>query len=434
MVCLLISSKIYSQEEFVRPPAKFITKFSFIQLTDGIVIVKGLLDNLPDTLNFVLDTGSSGISLDSATTENLHLIKQKSDISVKGIGGIKNVDFTYNHTLHLPNLSVEKLNFHINDYDLLSSVYGIKIDGIIGASFFKRYIVKINYDDFIVEIFTVGYMKYPKGGYILHPSFQSLPGIKQHIKDEKETDANFIIDCGAGLNALLSQDFIDEHFNLANDKKFFTTLNEGVGGKIRMDLTVIQSVQFGPYRFKKVPIYIFNDETNITDYPLYGGLIGNNLMRRFNVILNYTDAVFYYKPNTHFNDVFDYSYSGFNLYDINGEMRIVDLVTGSPGEKAGLKEDDILFGMEVGATDVNELNNSLNAGNNFKSERNNLNISDSKIDQIISNNPSRVYLGKDIQVYKNILQNPGATIKLFVLRKGNPLQVTLKVRNILKRK
>lgn len=90
--------------------------------------------------------------------------------------------------------------------------------------------------------------------------------------------------------------------------------------------------------------------------------------------------------------------------------------------------------MEIGATDVNELNNSLNAGNNFKSERNNLNISDSKIDQIISNNPSRVYLGKDIQVYKNILQNPGATIKLFVLRKGNPLQVTLKVRNILKRK
>ena len=433
IICLLISLQTYSQEEFIRPPAKFITKFSFTQLTGGIVIVKGLLDDIPDSLNFILDTGSSGISLDSTTVEELHLFRQKSNFTVKGIGGIRNVDFTYNHTLHFPNLPVEKLDFHINDYELLSNIYGIRIDGIIGASFFKRYIVKIDYDHFIVEIFSIGYIKYPKGGYIVHPTFQSLPASKQHIKDLEEVEGNFIIDCGAGLNALLSQDFIDEHFNLAKDKKIFTTLNDGVGGKKRMNLTVIQSIQFGPYRFKKVPIYIFDDETNITDYPLYGGLIGNDIMRRFNVILNYADGVFYFKPNMHFIDRFDYSYIGFNLYVINGEIKVMDIITGSPGDKAGLKNEDILLGMETTAESLYEPNTAANSENDLKNNTNKVLVYDSKLNEI-KNQSNRVYIGKDIQVYKNVLQNAGLTIKLFILRNKMPLEFKLKIRNILRRK
>ena len=37
---------------------------------------------------------------------------------------------------------------------------------------------------------------------------------------------------------------------------------EGLGGKIDMELTVTTEVKVGPYRFRNVPTYIFDDENN----------------------------------------------------------------------------------------------------------------------------------------------------------------------------
>ena len=107
-----------------------------------------------------------------------------------------------------------------------------------------------------------------------------------------------------------------------------------------MDLTVIREVKLGPYRFKKVPVFIFEDVNNITNYPYMGGLIGNDILRRFNVILNYDKSDVYIIPNTHYADPFDYSYSGVELYLINGLIIIGDVAKGSSAEAAGLKEGD----------------------------------------------------------------------------------------------
>ena len=54
-----------AQEEFIPPPSQLLTSFPFTLLTGGIIIVKAHMDNYPDTLNFIFDTGSGGISLDS---------------------------------------------------------------------------------------------------------------------------------------------------------------------------------------------------------------------------------------------------------------------------------------------------------------------------------------------------------------------------------
>ena len=68
LLLLAQATQIFAQEEFVPPQAKLITKFPFIQLTGGIIIVRAAIDTLStDSLNFVFDTGSGGISLDSTT-------------------------------------------------------------------------------------------------------------------------------------------------------------------------------------------------------------------------------------------------------------------------------------------------------------------------------------------------------------------------------
>ena len=96
-------------------------------------------------------------------------------------------------------------------------------------------------------------------------------------------------------------------------------------------MTVIKELKLGPYRFRNIPIYIFKDEYNVTSYPFLGGIIGNDILRRFNCILNYDKRDFYLTPNSHFRMPFDYSYSGIELYFIDGANHCWRCMQGFPG-------------------------------------------------------------------------------------------------------
>ncbi|MFL5743078.1 MAG: aspartyl protease family protein, partial [Niastella sp.] len=373
---------------FIPPPAKRIAHFPFRLLTGGIITVRARLGNFPDSLNFVLDTGSGGISLDSSTAEYLKLPTKLSDRTIRGIAGVRRVFFSYGQTLHLPDLSVENLDFHINDYDVLTSAYGEKIDGIIGLSFLSRYILKIDYDSMAISVYTKGTIKYPRGGFLLKPVIQTIPVLTASIKDNRQLASRFYFDTGAGMCLLLSADFVSDSNFVKPKRKWYATQAEGLGGKAPMKQGVIKQVQLGPYKFKNVPTYIFDDEYNVTQYPALAGLVGNDLLRRFNLIINYERKDIYMIPNSHYKEQFDYSYTGLGMYVVDGEIQVVDIMPESPAEQAGFKPGDIIMGV----------------ANNF------------------SNN---------IQTYKNLMQTPGERLKVLVLRKDGPYQLTLKVKNIL---
>ena len=345
IVLLFISNRLRAQEEFIEPQSKFLTRLHFKQLTGGVILLEGKFGNFPDTLNFILDTGSGGISLDSSTVDYLKLKAVPTDRTIRGIAGIRVVSFLYNQKLQLGDLKIDSLNFHINDYEILSAVYGERIDGIIGFSVLNRYIFKIDYDSSRVDIYSRGTMKYPRGGYLLKPLIATLPVQTVRVKDDETIQTRFLYDIGAGLCMMLSKDFIEDSMLLKKNKKLYYKEAEGLGGKIDMQMTVIKEVKLGPYRFRNVPVYIFKDEFNVTSYPFLGGILGNDLLRRFNCIINYEKRDFYLMPNSHFQEPFDYSYSGMELYFINGVIIIGDVAKGSPAEQAGLKEGDVVIGI-----------------------------------------------------------------------------------------
>ena len=70
------------------------------------MIVQARLGDIPDTLNFILDTGSGGISLDSTTVDYFKLKPTPSDTTIKGMGGEHKVSFMFNQRLHLPGLTI----------------------------------------------------------------------------------------------------------------------------------------------------------------------------------------------------------------------------------------------------------------------------------------------------------------------------------------
>jgi predicted metalloprotease with PDZ domain len=156
-----------------------------------------------------------------------------------------------------------------------------------------------------------------------------------------------------------------------------------------MELTTVKEIQLGPYKFRNVPTFVFEDKFNVTSYPFLGGLIGNDILRRFTVTLNYGKREIHIIPNSHYYDGFDYSYTGLGIYYVNEKIVVEDIVPGSPGEKAGFLPGDVIIGIN----------------NNY------------------SNN---------IQTYKNLLQVTGARLRVLVLRNGEPFELFLKPKSILK--
>lgn len=69
-----------------------------------------------------------------------------------------------------------------------------------------------------------------------------------------------------------------------------------------MRYTTVKWVKVGPYKFRKVPTHVFEDPYNVTNYPYLGGLLGNDLLRRFNTTFNYVKQELHIIPNTQYKD------------------------------------------------------------------------------------------------------------------------------------
>jgi len=369
------------------PRARLLTKFHFRQLTGGVILVQGRFNDVSTPLNFILDSGSGAISLDSATTEEFHIPHFPSGKSINGIAGIEYVDHVPNSTLRFPGLELDSLDFYINNYDLLSAVYGVKIDGIMGYSFLNRYIVKVDFDSLDIEVFTPGAFNYPRNGYTLHPLFTALPIQSLTIRDARNVTANFYLDTGAGLCFLMSKQFEDDSLVLLKKRKPVSIQVQGLGGRKDMRLTIMKEVQLGPYRFHKVPTDILDDIYNATSYPFLGGLVGDDILRRFNIVFNYEKKEIHLTPNSHFRDPFDYSYTGLNMYYDSGQIKLDEVIPRSPAYRAGLKRDDVIVAVN----------------SNFSN---------------------------DIETYKELMQNVGDKITMVITRKSVPMILVFRVGRI----
>lgn len=379
--------QIHAQERYDKEPSELITKFSFTQLTGGVILLKAQFDNILDTLNFILDTGSGAISIDSSTAVALEIPNRPSGRTVSGIAGVREVNFAPKNSLHFPGLTVDSLDFYVNDYSILTSVYGIKIDGVIGYSFLSRYIVAIDYDDMMISVYSQGSFDYPRGYTYLRPIFTALPIQPMIIRDDRKLQSNFYLDTGAGLCFLLTQQFLQDSFFLMKKRKPVIIQVQGLGGKKQMQLTIIKQIQLGPFKFSRVPTNILDDEHNALSYPFLGGLVGNDILRRFNIILNYRQRLVALKPNTRYHDPFDYSYTGLSLYLEDGVIIADDIVKGSPADKGGVKNGDIVLA--------------------------------------VNNNVSQ-----NIAAYKSELQNVGSYIRMIVSRNNKIEMVKFRVGRI----
>ncbi|HEV3325575.1 MAG TPA: aspartyl protease family protein [Puia sp.] len=372
------------------PTDRFLGSIRFRVLIGGIVIGKIRLGDFPDSLNFIFDTGCGGISLDSMTAKRLKLVPHPSSSYIRGIAGMRREELLDGMQLKVGTVILDSIKMQVNNYDILTSVYGEQIDGILGYTFFSRYLVRVDYDSSRIDIYSNGPVNYPKGGYLLRPLLAGLPMMEGRLNDARDINTRFYFDTGAGRCLLFSSEFTADSAVFGPKKKRpVRAEGAGLGGKKEMELTTLKNFSIGPFRFHQIPTYVFDDSYDVTNYPQLGGLIGNDLLRRFNLILNYARSEIYLVPNESFNQPFDYSYSGVTIALIGAKIVVTDVMKDSPGAEAGFREGDVVL----------EVNGDK---------------------------------GQDMQVYQGLMRTIGPKVRVRVRREeGEVALLSLKVKSIL---
>jgi len=266
--------------------------------------------NQSDTLNFVFDSGATGMSIDSLTAERVSISKaNRQTVSVAGSGGAQNYTMALHQNIKLGNVELKDINMVLINFASLSTAIGTKIDGIIGYEVLNKYITKLDFDqkkislyDQIKSVDTTGYTCIPFefSKNILIPRFP----ISITLANGETFTGRVMFDTGNVFSLIVSTPFSKFHDFNSKLGEITTHTSRGLNAKTQDQVATIKSMSFNGFDFGKMRIRLtVNDKAEPKDG--YLGILGIEIIKRFNVILDYAHKKIYLKPNQSYHDAFN---------------------------------------------------------------------------------------------------------------------------------
>lgn len=298
--------------------------------------------------NYLFDTGADGIYYDSIFYyENQFNHKNISLGCLPGVGlntqFVKVVFDTIKFKLKDRNFTT-RISPIIN----LKQIVGDFADGIIGGRLFNDLVMEINYDNEYVKIYTsidsVDTKSYEKIKLSRVKNRYYLP-LSVKINDSLVVTGDFLLDLGSGGSVSFTN-FTSTKYNFASNIGFkipFYSKYAGIGGESSSFDFMSDSLSIGRFKLNNVVMDYSIDKTGAMSKGKYVGILGNEVLEKFDIIIDNINDDLYLKPNSKINEPFRFSTKGFSYVDRNhtkGAWIVTGIYKESNAEKAGLKIDD----------------------------------------------------------------------------------------------
>lgn len=314
---------------------------------NDLIFIKVNVNNETQANTFIFDTGATADLLDSTTAKNLSLkANYKQDVS--GAGGTKSYDIILNQTLSLEkNIEIKNTHLVLTDLTKLKDKLEKNFDGIIGYSLLKKYVTKIDYEkqkillfNKIDEVDTSQFksIKIELDNGIPIPQFDISIG----LTNGETHSGKILFDSGAGLTLLINTPY-NQKYKLNQKQESLISENENLHGKSITEDIRIESMNIGGFELNEMMISISHDKNGVSSYENYLGILGGEVISRFNIILDYSTSTLYLKPNNTFNNSFEFPMSGLELIKVDDKIIINKVEKTSTAYNNGIREGDILL-------------------------------------------------------------------------------------------
>jgi hypothetical protein len=220
--------------------------------------------------------------------------------------------------------------------------YG-ELEGVIGLSLFSRFVVDINHDRKIITLHEPKTYSYKGSGKKLPFTFNKygIPEIpcKVTMQNQKKAELHLIVDTGAGHALSLN---VGAHHDIqVPEKSIACSLGRTMYGEITGHVGRLQRFEVGGYVFNNVLTSFISGKE---PYPVKvdeEGNLGNALLKRFNVVFDYSRKEMVLEPSNDYKKPFHFIMTGFQWKKTaEGEMIIDHLIASSPAAESGIMKGD----------------------------------------------------------------------------------------------
>ncbi|NRA50704.1 MAG: aspartyl protease family protein [Phaeodactylibacter sp.] len=321
------------------------------QYSNGFIIVPVIFENwFP--LNFIFDTGAEHTILSQREVTDLLQLEYRRQFTLYG-SDLSREFYAYLVTgINLQAGAVLAKNRSIlvleEDYLRFDDYTGLKIHGILGADFFRRFIVSIDYRKRVITLFDPSTFKLPQKNFTkVRADFRkSKPYVYPEVALRQGDTATLklLLDTGAALPLLINTD--SDPGLVLPEKTIPSNLGAGLGGFLTGYMGKVPNLSIPPFQFSSVVTSyqeIPYERLDSTKLDKRNGILGNEILRRFTVILDYIKEEVYLKPNKGYNDEFKADRSGLLIIASGATLKdflIYSVLEGTPAHEAGLIAGD----------------------------------------------------------------------------------------------
>jgi hypothetical protein len=308
-----------SQDKFVIEGKRKTDRINF-KLINNLIIIPVDVNGV--TLSFLLDTGvSKPIIFNFLNVSDTLKIKNTETIYLRGLGEGEPVEALKSKNNIFKIGDAIKLNqdlFAIYNSNLnLAPRLGIAVHGIIGFDIFKDFIVEINYGSKYLRLTEPDYYKYKpcKSCEQFNLEYHNnKPYISAKVViSEKKIPVKLLIDSGGSDSLWL---FEDDSLGIESNSKFFYDfLGHGLNGSVYGKRSRLEGLYLKSFHIK-------NSNVSYPDWKSVflaqkikdrNGSLAGNILKRFNIILDYQRNLITLKKNKYFKEPFSYNRSGIEL-------------------------------------------------------------------------------------------------------------------------
>lgn len=347
----LAPDAIHAQGGFSLPGGMKHAEIPFEYINNFIII--NIDFNGPLPLKFIFDTGAEHTILSKHEISDLLHVRYDREFRVKGsdLRGELVAYLARNIKLKISDKDILAANEDIlvlkEDYFRFEEYAGVAVHGILAGRVFSRYLIKINYQRRVISLYERGSFRMAEEG------FEPLPieiyrnkiylNTQAQLRADSSSPVKLLLDTGAGLSLML---FTNTHPLIHPSANAIpTNIGMGLGGYLEGYVGRTSALKLGSFAQNNILTYFQAVDTTQDINYLNGrnGLIGNTILNRFILVIDYQEEKLWLKPTKHYLKEFVYDRSGLSIIASGQSLNyfsVLNVLPGSPADEAGIHAGD----------------------------------------------------------------------------------------------
>lgn len=187
-------------------PSKLVATVPF-EFRNGKIVLKLRLNDNTDELNFLFDTGADGMAITDSLAKVQGLKVARSQ-STSVVGGNVDVQISSGNTVHLGDVVIPNRNIAIFNQRRDDT------DGILGITLANRYIVRVDFDESLIYLYSLGSYEDEDKEHTVHvtvPAGLAIIDGGLNVKGEKDVQGRFVFDTGAKFSLVCFNNFVSKN-------------------------------------------------------------------------------------------------------------------------------------------------------------------------------------------------------------------------------